>query len=501
MRYNDTSFKQVSDFMKAFPSRRGAALFTALAAVCSVTGCSKDAPVSSKPVTVEIWHYYNGSLQSSFDRMIEQFNNTVGAENNITVYAHSRGSIADLESAVLGSATKQVGSESLPNIFASYADTAYEIEKMGLLADLDNYFTPEEQAEYVDSYIEEGRIGSNGELYILPIAKCTETFMLNKTDWEPFSEATGATFDVLNTQQGIAETAKQYYEWTDSLTPDIPNDGRAFYGRDAAANLFIIGSKQLGHQIFHVENGSVTIDLDKSAMRTIWDNYYIPYISGYFAAGGKYRSDDVKTGNIISLIGSTSSAIYFPTEVTDSDGTHSIEAEILPMPVFEGGDAVQVQQGAGMAVTKSTPEVEEASVKFLKWFTENENNIVFSAESGYLPVKKEANDYEYYKSTAEKLGIEIDDTNDRVIKEAFNCVSNSTLYTSKAFDGGQEARSILEKNLADKAAADRKTVTELLEGGMTLEEAVSKFDTDENFDNWFEDFKNSIYTAVGKTEE
>lgn len=488
--------------MKLFSTNRRtarcAALITAAVTSASVfAGCGESSASGGEPVSIEIWHYYNGSLQNSFDKMIENFNRTVGAENGITVSAHPQGSIAELETAVLNSARKQVGSGELPNIFASYADTAYEIEKLGILADLDQYFTPEEQSEYIDSYIEEGRIGSGGELYIFPIAKCTETFMLNKTEWDAFAEATDASVDDMLTIEGITDTSRRYYEWTDSLTPDIPGDGKALYGRDALANMFIIGSKQLGHEIFRVENGSVTVDLDESAMRKIWDNYYVPYISGYFRADGKYRSDDVKVGNIISLIGSTSSAVYFPDEVTDDSGAHAIEAEILTFPVFEGGQTVSVQQGAGMVVTKSTPEEEAAAVLFLKWFTEPENNIAFSAESGYLPVKKQANDYGYYKETAEKLGIEVVGTNDAVIKEAFDRISQSELYTSKAFDGCQEARKILEYSLADKAAADRSAVEENIELDMTLEEAVALYNTDKNFAEWYAQLKADIDAAIG----
>lgn len=491
--------KKISHGRRTAGIARWVALITAAAAVPGIfAGCGGKSPSDGEPVSIEIWHYYNGSLQNSFDKMIENFNNTVGAENNITVSAHSQGSIADLETAVLNSAQKQVGSSELPDIFASYADTAFEVKKMGILAELDAYFSPEEQADYIDSYIEEGRIGSGGELYIFPIAKCTETFMLNKTEWDAFAEATGASADDMRTMEGITDTARRYYEWTDSLTPDVPNDGKAFYGRDALANMFIIGSKQLGHEMFRVENGSLSVDVDESAMRKIWDNYYVPYISGYFRADGKYRSDDVKVGNIISLIGSTSSAVYFPEEVTDSSGSHAIEAEILPMPVFEGGQAVSVQQGAGMVVTKSTPEEEAAAVMFLKWFTEPENNIAFSAESGYLPVKKQANDYDYYMETAQKLGLTVTATNDMVIKEAFSRISQSELYTSKAFDGSQGARRILEYGLADKAAADREAVAELVAGGASLDEAVAQYNTDENFAEWYAQLKADLDAAVNQ---
>ena len=44
-----------------------------------------------------------------------------------------------------------------------------------------------------------------------------------------------------------------------------------------------------------------------------------------------------------------------------------------------------------MVVVKSDEKREYASVEFLKWFTDAQRNLQFSTESGYLPVKKEAN--------------------------------------------------------------------------------------------------------------
>ena len=45
--------------------------------------------------------------------------------------------------------------------------------------------------------------------------------MINKTDWKPFADATGSSLEELSTLEGVADVAKRYYEWTDSLTPDI----------------------------------------------------------------------------------------------------------------------------------------------------------------------------------------------------------------------------------------------------------------------------------------
>ena len=69
----------------------------------------------------------------------------------------------------------------------------------------------------------------------------------------PQLPATGLTLADLETMEGVTAAAEAYYEWTDSQTPDVPEDGRAFYGRDAVANYFLIGMQQLGVEIFQVE--------------------------------------------------------------------------------------------------------------------------------------------------------------------------------------------------------------------------------------------------------
>lgn len=102
-------------------------------------------------------------------------------------------------------------------------------------------------------------------------------------------------------------------------------------------------------------------------MRKIWEHFYVPYVKGYFRHVGQYRSDDVKLGEIIALVCSSSSAVYFPAEVTPVDGSpYPIEHLVLPLPNFDQTTPCAVQQGAGMAVTKSTEAEEYASVIFLK---------------------------------------------------------------------------------------------------------------------------------------
>ncbi|HHY71113.1 MAG TPA: extracellular solute-binding protein, partial [Thermoanaerobacterales bacterium] len=311
------------------------------------TGCS---PVenngldSKNPISIEIWHYYNGPQKVAFDEMVMEFNETVGLEKGIIVEAFSQGNVNDLKRKVMDSVNKKIGAEPMPDMFAAYADTAYHIDKLGFVADISNYLTHKEIDEYVASYIKEGRFGDRDEIKIFPTAKATEILMLNKTDWDKFATATGARLEDLKTWEGLAITAEKYYKWTDSLTP-TPNDGKAFFGRDAMANYIIVGSKQLGQEIFAVKNGQVSLVIDDAIMRRLWDNFYIPYINGYYSAVGKFRSDDAKTGEIIALVCSTSGITYFPeTVVIDDSKEYDIEALVLPLPNFKNTLPYAVQQ-------------------------------------------------------------------------------------------------------------------------------------------------------------
>lgn len=432
----------------------------------SLAGCgSKSLLDPRNPVSLTIWHYYNGSQQAAFDALVEEFNDTVGREKGIYVQSYSQGSVSDLESAVRDSIGGKVGADAMPDIFSSYADTAYEVEQAGALANLSDYLNQEELDKYVDSYIEEGRIASDGSLRIFPTAKSTEIMMVNRTDWEPFAEATGVSMENLATMEGVAATAQAYYEWTDSLTPDVPEDGKAFYGRDAMANYFIIGMQQLGVEIFQVENGEMTLNVPREELYRLWENYYVPMVKGYFAAYGSFRSDDVKTGDILAYTGATTSSMYFPDQVTLDSGTHAIDYAVLPAPVFEGGKNYAVQQGAGMVVSKSDEQHEYAAVEFLKWFTQTENNLRFGCVSGYLPVRKEAANIEKLEQVIEEQGLSVAPKTYDCLTEVFKGMENMTLYTNKSFQDGAAARKVLEYNLADKAAADREDVVQAIARG------------------------------------
>lgn len=469
--------------------KRAFCTFCALGLALATVGCGDKSPLDPKnPTTITVWTYYNGDQLSAFDGLVEEFNETVGAEKGIVVKSVSQGSVNDLETNVLAAVQGEVGADEVPNIFMAYADTAYTIDQMGQVMDLKDYLSEEEKSAYIDSYIKEGDFAGTGEIKIFPTAKSLEVLVLNKTDWDIFAAETGTSYDDLADMEGLVSTAQKYYEWTDAKTPDVPDDGKALFGRDAMANYMLIGSMQLGQEIFEVSDGKMTLNFDKGVARKLWDNYYIPYIKGYFAATGRFRSDDIKTGNIIAYVGSSSSVSFFPDTVNVSDSeSYPIEMDVLPCPEFEGGDYA-VQQGAGMVVTKGEEAEVYACVEFLKWFTADERNIKFSVDSGYLPVTKTGNN----KDAIAGSGAQVKESMLKTLNVGVDMVNSNEMYTTKAFEGGTKARNILEYSLSDKAAADREIVVDKMAQGLSMEESVAEFELDDNFDAWYEETLQSL---------
>jgi len=471
--------------------KKWVSLLCAGALILSLSACG--GKKQNQVTNIMVWTYYNGDQLESFTKLVDEFNETVGAEKGIVVSTESQGSVNDLESSVMDAAQGKVGASAMPNIFSAYADTAYELDQMGMVVDLAPYLSEEEKGKFIEGYLDEGDFNGTGEMKIFPVAKSTELLLMNDTDWQKFASATGASYDDLATMEGLVETAGKYYEWTDAQTA-APDDGKALFGRDAMANYMLVGAQQLGDTIFEVEDGKMTVNFDHDTARKLWDNYYVPFVKGWFAATGRFRSDDIKTGNVLGYVGSCSSATFFPTQVTTSDNeSYDISMKVLPSPKFADGDDVAVQQGAGMVVTAGKEEEVKASVEFLKWFIQPENNIAFSVGSGYLPVTREANSMDAIYAS----GLTLNGNMEQILTGAVDTVNTNRLYTPSAFEGGASARKVLQYGISDIAEADRETVVQRIAEGQSAAEAEAEFLTDDYFESWYQDMCSQLKQYEG----
>ena len=460
------------------------------ALLLGLTGCGQ----KKEPVELTVWTYYNGEQLGAFNEAVEAFNATEGKDHNITVSASSLGSVNDLEQNVMDALQGKVGAQEVPDIFSAYADTAYAVDSMGRAADLSSYLSDKDKKEYIESYLTEGDFKGDGSVKVFPVAKATELLVVNDTDWQKFAAATGTSADEFATIEGLTAMAQRYYEWTDSLT-DEPNDGKALFGRDAMANYMIIGTKQLGYDVFETKDGKTTVNLPRDVAKRLWDNYYVPYVKGYFTASGRFRSDDMKTGNVLAFVGSSAGCTFFPDHVTSGDGeSYVIEVKTYQAPKFADGADYAVQQGAGMVVINKSAAQVEAAARFLKWFTQSDWAIEFSVSSGYLPVTVADNDMVKIEKSSPSMKKGIRES----LNTAVQTIKANALYTTRAFETGTQARKKLEYAMSDAAQADRETVEAALAGGATLEEATAEFVREERFDAWYTQLMNDLSEIVGQ---
>lgn len=132
---------------KRITALASAAALTLSLAACggsAVSGPKNTAPTNAKPVTITVWNYYNGDQLETFSKLVDEFNTTVGKEQNITVEVPAAASTI-WRPMCWPAAEGKVGAAEMPNIFSAYADTCYAVDQMGLVADLSGYLTDEEK--------------------------------------------------------------------------------------------------------------------------------------------------------------------------------------------------------------------------------------------------------------------------------------------------------------------------------------------------------------------
>jgi multiple sugar transport system substrate-binding protein len=429
------------------------------------------------PITISVWHYYNGSVKNRFDSLVNQFNETVGMDHGVVVDAQSYGDVNELADAVYNSASNRIGAQPMPDIFAAYPDNAYRVSQIAELVGLEDYFSEEELAELRKDFLQEGQFGEDGKLKILPIAKSTENLYLNKTYWDEFAEETGADIRELSTWEGIQRIAKLYYDHT----------GKAFFCIDANANFMLLAAMQLGDEMYTYGDYSAEMNLREEVAYKIWDNYYVPYIKGYFAKSGRFSSDDAKTGKVIAYTGSTAGASYFPTEITDEGRTVSVDVMTLPYPHFQDEKLYAIQQGAGMCITKSDKSHEYGSAMFLKWFIKEPQNVQFAVSTAYFPVKNDSLKEEILVRELDKSEVSVEAIK-KSIKTTMDMLNSYTLYGSRPFEGSYDMRSLLENSLFGYVKEDLKRLESRVTSGEDREKVIQELISRENFKTWYEQF-------------
>ncbi len=367
-------------------------IFLLLAVLLLCTGCSGTVKKEEVPTTITVWHVYGGQVDSPLNDLIEQFNRTVGKEQQINVQVTSVSNTNTIHEFVLAAANREPGATELPDLFISYPKTVMALPDDSILVDYKDYLSEEELSAFLPAFLEEGTV--NDRLVILPVAKSTEIMFINQTIFDRFSQATGVTLEDLDTWEGLFKAAEIYAQWTDEQTPDIPGDAKPMFVHDYYFNYFQVGTESMGEDFFQGEGLALG-----PAFQIAWEPLAKAALKGGVWLKGGYATEAIRTGDSIVSVASSASILYYSDVVTYPDNTsEDITLISRPCPVFENGDKLVMQRGAGFCLVRSTPEREQAAVSFLKWLTEPERNVAFVTRTGYMPVTRAAFENELPKA-------------------------------------------------------------------------------------------------------
>lgn len=402
-------------------------LTTILLLFCS--GCAqKSMPNAENPVTLNMWHVYGSQTVSPLNNVIDEFNNTVGKENGITINVFSVTSSSAIDKALYASANGEPGAEDMPDLFTAYPRVAEIVGYDNLLC-WNQYFTEEELAKFNEEFLSEGYYDE--KLLMLPIAKSSEAFFLNKTLFDRFSEETGVSIDSLKTFNSLFETVNRYYDWS---------DGQCFMQINDYYNYTYIGMKAYGSEF--IEDGK--LQLNNEAFKKIWMPLAKTAIYGGIFLDDGYAASRWKTVEIISNIGSTADVLYQPNQVIYADNsTEEITTLTMPYPTFVENTAGAVYRGGGLFAVKSEDERKNnAAYLFAKWITQEQHNLDFVTNAGYLPVTDEA-----FDSLFDDINI-VENKDYHSLYQAVNTmIQDYTFYALPLYDGASNTQLSFENNI------------------------------------------------------
>ena len=347
--------------------------------ICCLPGCKKSELDKNKPVTLTMWHVYGEQADSPMNRLIDEFNETVGVEKGIIINVTAMSNASKIGEKLLDAHNKIPGSAEMPDLFFAHKSNVLELGADCLL-DWNEYFSEKELSAYIPEFLEDGTAA--GKLSVFPVSKSTHLLFIAGGQFERFSADTGVTYEALSTWDGFFDAAAKYYDWS---------GGKPFCALDYPLRAIELAATESGAGNIFADNGFY--DPSNVIFKQTFIKFADSLAKGHIMLSNLYSNTQVMTGEVVAGIGSSAAILYYNDTVTYEDGTSEpMDPEILPLPAENGKKPYITQAGVGLCAYKTTSQKAEASAIFAKWLTEPERNLEFVCQIGYMPVTNGAFD-------------------------------------------------------------------------------------------------------------
>ena len=347
-----------------------------------------EAQTTEAPQDVELsfWHAMSGANEAAMQKITDDF---MAQYPHIHVTLTNQGNYPDLFDKLMAAAK----ADQLPNLSQVYSNRLSWYVEKGLTLDLTPYmndpeigFTAEDFADFPQMFMDDCIWGD--AQYAIPFNKSQMVLYYNEEMLNEAGVAVPTTWD----------------EWTaasEKLTKDTDGDGDPdVYGTVFANNLstdIAPWLKQAGGATMSEETNELFFDTPETKEAISFLNNMFQNQTARFANEDKYSNVPVQQGRAAMCVASTSALPSIEEGTMDG-----ITIKAAALPGYKTDD--QLFYGTNVAAFKSGSEAEhEAMWLYLKFLTSTENTAYFASQTGYIPVRKSAqNDPVFAAVLAEK---------------------------------------------------------------------------------------------------
>ncbi len=363
------------------------------AAIFCVSGCKSSELKKNDPVTLTMWHVYGEQSDSPMNRLVDEFNRTVGSERGIIINVTAMSNASHIGEKLLDSQSKKPGADDMPDLFFAHLSNAVDLGVENLI-NWNDLFSEKELSKYVPEFLDAGTY--NGNLCVFPVAKSTHMLFIAGEQFDRFSQKSGVTYESLSDWGGFFDAAEKYHTLT----------GKAFCSIDYPLSCIELDAMENGAKNIHTDDGRY--DFDNEIFKNSFMKFANALVKGQIILSDLYSNTQVMTGEVMSGIGSSAAILYYNDTVTYEDGTSEpMNLKILPVPREKDKAPYIAQAGVGLCAYKTTPKKAEAAAVFAEWLTQSQRNLDFAAETGYMPVVNDAfekiSDYDFKSDEYKQL--------------------------------------------------------------------------------------------------
>ena len=376
--------------------KKALSLFTALIFVLLILTSCRAASLLDKnnPVMLTMWHVYGEQADSPMNRLIEEFNQTVGRDQGIIINVTVMTNTSQIGNQLLKAQSGVLGAPEMPDLFFCHNNNADDLGASNLI-NWNDVFSKEELDGYVEEFIEDGIV--DDRLVVFPVSKSTHLLFINGTQFDRFCAETGVTYDHLSTWDGFFDVAAGFYTWS---------GGKPFCAFDYLLRAIELILEAEGETSYMTEDG--WYDFDNPAVKEVWMKFAKALCQGHIVVSDLYSNTQVMTGEVIAGCGYSAAILYYNDTVTYPDNTtEPMNLQILPMPQIDPSNGLVTQAGVGLCSYKTTEQKAEAAAVFARWFTQSSRNLDFVTQTGYMPVSNGAfyaiDDHSFEKESYKRL--------------------------------------------------------------------------------------------------